>query len=114
MNRAELFELHKETCERGLELMRKKNRDYAHDESSPFTNLRGSAVVGVNPLQGVLVRCIDKFSRITTFIEKGDLLVVNESVEDSIVDIINYMVILKGMIIEDARIREFEEEEDEI
>lgn len=101
MNRKELFKLHTDTCKQAYDLMHAKNRDYAHQDGSPFHNLRACKTVGVNPLSGVLVRCVDKFSRITTFIENGKLLVSDESVDDSIVDVINYMVILRGMIIED-------------
>jgi hypothetical protein len=37
-------------------------------------------------------------SRISTFLNKGELSLANESVEDAIVDIINYSVILAGLL----------------
>ena len=40
----------------------------------------------------------DKMSRISTFLNKGELSLQNESVQDAIVDIINYSVILAGLL----------------
>jgi hypothetical protein len=36
------------------------------------------------------------------YIDRGELSVKNESVEDAIDDVINYMILLKGMLQEDA------------
>ncbi len=45
-----------------------------------------------------MLRVMDKFCRIKTFIESGTLAVKGEPVDDAILDIINYMVLLAGMI----------------
>jgi len=103
MNREELYELHRNLTGHALDLMYKKNIDYASEDDNPFGNLVGSVVVGVDPKRGVLVRCIDKFSRISSFIKNGELKVTDEGVQDSIIDVINYMVLLAGMIITEDR-----------
>jgi len=50
------------------------------------------------------VRCLDKFKRVQTFIEKGELRVPNEGVDDALQDVVNYMVLLAGMIDADRKI----------
>jgi hypothetical protein len=74
-----------------LELMKKKNNDYASG-SDPFMNFRRAEYLGV------LIRMTDKMSRISTYLNQGKLSLSNESVYDAIVDIINYSVILAGLL----------------
>ena len=45
-----------------------------------------------------MLRVVDKVSRISTFLKKGELKVSNETVEDSILDVINYMILLHGLL----------------
>lgn len=95
--RAELFAYHTEMCGDALALMHKKNTDYATTED-PLKNLRASTVIGVDPAKGILLRCLDKFARIATYVDNGKLEVTDESVFDSIRDVINYMVLLAFML----------------
>ena len=98
MTKEELFKLHEELCQEALELMKKKNNDYATGKD-PFMNFRRSEYLGFATAElGVLIRMTDKLSRISTFINSGELSLSNESVYDSIVDIINYSVLLSGLI----------------
>lgn len=97
MTSEQLFALHKVLCQNGLDTMRLKNHDYTAG-GSPFSNFRNSEILGVSGELGLLVRVIDKLMRIRTFITLGTLVVKTESVQDAIVDIINYMVLLAGMI----------------
>ena len=100
MNRKELFEHHKELCATALGIMEKKNHDYAGESGdTPFANFSRTEAMGVcSTEQGFLVRVIDKVSRLSTFVESGKLKVENESYNDAIVDIINYMVLFSGYI----------------
>lgn len=98
---AELFELHSELTTRALGLMERKNNDYRSGTGDPFKNFRGASTFDVSPVRGVLLRMQDKMCRIATFDEKGELLVKDEGVEDAIVDIINYAVLMAGLIRED-------------
>ena len=103
MTRDELLQIHKELCTRSCELMKKKSEDYATG-SDPFANFKRGEVLGFATCEeGLMLRVVDKISRISTFLKRGQLNVENESVEDSIMDIINYMVLLQGMLVDKAR-----------
>lgn len=97
----ELYELHDEICAKGKALMERKNNDYRSGTGDPFKNFRGSSTFDVSPVRGILLRMQDKMCRIATFDEKGQLLVKDEGVEDAIVDIVNYAVLMAGLIRED-------------
>ena len=106
MNRRELFELHRDLSEDALEVMKNKNEDYSSN-NDPFANFKGSQSLNIDPVKGALIRCSDKLSRISSFIDNGTLKVKDESVKDTIIDLINYSVLIYGMI------QEEEEEEEE-
>jgi hypothetical protein len=95
-NRDRLLQFHAEICGKGLELMKRKNHDYAgRSGDDPFANFRRVESMGICSTEaGFLVRFTDKISRLSTFCEAGELLVKDESVEDTLVDIINYCVLL--------------------
>jgi hypothetical protein len=80
--------------------MQAKNEDYSGATADPFANFRASTVFGIEPETGILLRTMDKLKRIQSFISKGELSVKGEPVDDAIRDVINYMVLLKGMIVE--------------
>jgi len=102
MSKDELFALHVSTSERCLEVMKKKNHDYTSG-GSVFQNFKDTAILGVHPVIGILIRSIDKFKRIQTFVNIGGLAVEGEGVMDAFDDVINYMILAKGIIIEDAK-----------
>ena len=76
--------------------MRKKNADYAGNEGrEPFANFTRVESMGIcSTEQGFLVRMTDKMSRLSSFVESGKLAVENESFEDTIIDIVNYAVLM--------------------
>jgi hypothetical protein len=100
MNRKELLEMHKETCEAARSIMEAKNADYTggNEGDDPFANFRATEMLGIPAELGVLTRCLDKFQRIKSFVKNGTLQVKSESVEDAIQDVINYMILLQGII----------------
>ena len=100
MNREELLKHHDYLCNTAKEIMKKKNHDYAgKGGETPFANFERCEAMGVcSTEQGFLVRVIDKVSRLSTFVEAGELKVDNESYEDAILDIINYMILLSGFL----------------
>lgn len=93
----ELFKLHQELCDRGLKLMMKKNADYANSHDA-LRNFRMAKLINVDDAKGILLRMQDKMARIVSFIEKGHLEVTSEGWDDSIVDLINYAVILHACL----------------
>ena len=100
MTRDELLKYHTTVCEQAKELMKKKNHDYAGEGGDqPFANFERTESMGVcSTEQGFLVRVVDKVSRLSTFASAGKLKVDNESYEDAIVDIINYMVLFSAYL----------------
>lgn len=100
MNIKQLEKLHKETSQKCLEIMLKKNSDYTGGEKSEdiFANFRTSEILGVNPVIGIMLRVMDKIQRIRSFTEDGQLKVQEESVDDACEDVVNYMILAKAML----------------
>lgn len=77
-----------------LETMKKKNADYSGSSES-MRNFRLSAEIAkVSMSQGILTRLMDKVTRIGNLLDKEDGEVKDESVFDTIQDLINYAAIL--------------------
>lgn len=100
MTRDELLQYHAEICNAAKELMSLKNKDYAGNHGlEPFANFTRVESMGIcSTEQGFMVRLTDKMSRISSFLDSGKLHVDNESFHDTIVDVINYMVLLSAYI----------------
>lgn len=111
MTRQEYTEFHKKFCEKMIEVTEAKNHDYAGAGDDPFRNFRqiGHLIgeragnsAGTGPLDivavGFLTRMSDKFSRIGSFIAKGELKVKDESVADSLHDLANYCALFAGYL----------------
>jgi hypothetical protein len=98
MTRDELFQLHQTVCGRALIILQHKSNDYA-TSTDPFANFKRGEILGFSSAEnGLMLRVVDKISRISTFLQKGELKVGNETVQDSILDVINYMILLQGML----------------
>ena len=69
-----------------------KNHDYATAEN-PYKNLEGVSRIGVEPWRGIVIRLMDKFSRVEEFCVKEELAVKQESIEDTVMDIAIYSVL---------------------
>jgi len=102
MTRSELLRFHKDITTKARSLMEKKNQDYSAADGGVFANFNACTFLGVNPCTGILLRMIDKISRLSSFIERGELK-VDEGCEDSVIDIINYSVLLLGMLEEQKK-----------
>lgn len=83
-----------------LQIIKKKNADYTHGSSDPFANFKAVAAIGIDPVEGVLTRMMDKMARISSFHKNGELQVKDESVHDTLVDLANYAALLSAMITE--------------
>ena len=83
--------------DRCVELMRNKSNDYA-EGGDAFLNFKTAAqIAGISPEQTLLTLLGMKLSRLTQLVSKGKKA-KNESVEDTLLDLINYVVLLRGMI----------------
>ena len=94
MNRQQLIDLHKEMSLQAKAILAVKNHDYAQ-ESDPFKNFRVATFLDVDPGISLLLRVMDKIARLHTFWLTGELKA--ESVDDAELDIINYMVLHRGL-----------------
>jgi hypothetical protein len=92
-NRKTFIELMTSNSEFALSLVRKKTMDYATIDD-PYRNFRMCESVGVSVEKGILVRMCDKLSRIGNLIDNGTASVKDESVEDTLIDVMNYANIL--------------------
>lgn len=101
MNRAELLAFHDEFCSKAKAIMVSKNADYAGaNGNTPFANFSRVEVLFpfIKTEHGFLTRIMDKLSRIGSFVESGTLAVKDEAVEDTLLDLANYSVLLAAYI----------------
>lgn len=104
MTHDQLIALHQKICDECLEIMKAKNKDYTAGSSDCFANFRSSDFLEIDPVVGILLRCLDKFKRILAFSKSGKLNVKSEPVDDSIRDVVNYMILIAGLIQEKHQI----------
>ena len=96
MNRTKFIEHIEEVYKRGVDLIKTKNQDYGAD-SNPFKNFEHTVIAGVSPERAIVVRMADKLSRISTCLDK-DVQVMDEKVDDTVLDLINYAAILHARL----------------
>ena len=48
--------------------------------------------------KGILVRMLDKMSRLSSFTDSGEFMVEDEKLQDTIIDMINYSILLYAYI----------------
>lgn len=96
MNRNNLYEALDSTFKECLEIAKAKNNDYAKSED-PFKNFKISETVGVPVERGIMVRMMDKVSRISNGLD-SELMVKDETINDTLNDLINYTAILKAYL----------------
>ena len=96
MHSEELFKIHEKLCKDSLELMIKKNHDYSGKSGKePFANFTRAEAMGITTTEkGILVRMLDKMSRLSSFMDSRKFKVEDEKLEDTIKDMINYSVLL--------------------
>jgi hypothetical protein len=96
MDQSKFMEMYGKFATKMHSIVRCKSQDYS-TESDPFKNFRLAPMVGVTPERGVLVRMMDKISRISVLLEK-EASVVDESIVDTLLDLGNYSLILACML----------------
>ena len=106
-----LFAFHNYLCGTALELMEQKNADYTNSaediEPNCFANFTRCEDMGVcTTEQGFLVRMTDKLSRLSTFVTSGELKVKDESVKDTVLDLINYSVLFLAYLQQEGKYKD--------
>lgn len=75
------------------DLHRRKNAGYAGLSSDPWANFREATAFGISAYMGVLVRLSDKYQRYTNLNTNPALDMVQESINDTLIDIASYALI---------------------
>lgn len=94
MTNEQFIENIKASYAQGVAIIEKKNADYA-TVADPFKNFRSAEIAGVDVERAIIVRVLDKLSRVSNCLDK-DPVVVEETVADTLLDAINYLAILKA------------------
>jgi hypothetical protein len=101
MNTQEFLSFLKEKTEKMYNTAVAKNSDYSGSHADPFGNIDMVEKMGItSPEIGLLTRMTDKLSRVSTLIKRGVETnnVKDESIEDTLVDLANYSLILAARI----------------
>jgi len=96
MNVSELLQHAADMTGKAQAIMARKNHDYAGASGdTPFRNFTRVEDLGIcNTETGILVRMTDKMSRLCTYVEERKFLVGDETFDDTLLDLINYCIIL--------------------
>lgn len=99
MTGEELIATHREIIEAMHTTCKNKNADYAGQGGAQdaFANLRMVETLSKGQLtteQGMFTRMTDKLSRLSSFLSTGNLKVKSESIEDTLLDLANYCILL--------------------
>ena len=91
---------HRNCCEKLMDITTRKNADYTGDSSSPFANFQAVANINICSVEtGFIVRMTDKLMRISALSGGGKVAKVSdESIEDTLLDLANYSILLAGYI----------------
>lgn len=90
---ADLQAFHVGVCIQARDLMRRKNTDYTGHRSL-YENFELCERMNItDTVTGILTRMSDKFSRLVT-LTRHDAACKDESIEDTVVDLINYAIIV--------------------
>jgi len=97
MNREDFIQQLEQNAEDDIDIVRKKNQDYAGD-TSPFKNFELAEYLGVcSTEEAMLVRMCDKVQRVVNVLG-GDNAVEDETTVDTLSDLRNYANILQVYI----------------
>lgn len=87
-------DVHKEL----LEIFERKNAAYNGDSEDQFGNFKNVGNwFGIDPIQGIFVRISDKISRMQNIV-KNPTLSGDESLQDTMMDLANYLIIAIAMM----------------
>lgn len=99
MTHEEYLQYHKNMCDKMQSITKSKNHDYAGFCNDAFANFKLVELCGIASVeQGFLTRISDKLSRINSFIKQSVLNVKDESIEDTLLDLANYAILMAGYI----------------
>lgn len=92
----ELMELFDTFTKSNKDILNKKGNDYSGNIDR-LRNFKASDIVKVKPESGILVRILDKITRLSELLEHSSM-VKSESIEDTISDMSNYVFLLYAIV----------------
>lgn len=93
-SKKDILEKHELICEEARKEMKSKNEDYSHGEDG-LKNFKSYNRLGIcSTEEGILSRMTDKMVRLIHIAQKGERSVEEETVNDTIRDLINYAILL--------------------
>lgn len=96
MNRDSLIEMHAETCLFARQLLARKNQAYGGVDIFGNLNFIETLFPGMTCEQGILLRMGDKLARLSNILSSTADETPDETVLDSLLDLINYCVLLRA------------------
>ena len=78
-----------------------KGNDYAGDDT--LANFKEANDVGLSTPMSIYVRLSDKYLRLKRFMKTGNFAVEDEKVEDTLLDLANYAVLMALAVQEDTK-----------
>jgi hypothetical protein len=110
MTKQEYMIFFEEQTKKMLAITKAKNADYTGSGDNPFANFTRVEGLGIcTTEQGFLTRMFDKFSRVISFVQKGVLQVKDESVEDTLLDLSIYSLLMLGYIVSKKQAMQLEQ-----
>lgn len=99
MKHEQFLEYHKEVLEKLASIVKAKNHDYSGGLDDAFSNFKSVEQLDVcSAEQGFLTRMMDKYQRVNNFVKSGVTLVEDEKIEDTLLDLANYSILMAGYI----------------
>jgi hypothetical protein len=99
MNIQEYLELKQKLFKKSDEISILKSKSYSNIADDPFKNVKMSSLIHVKPAKGILIRLLDKISRIDTYVDGNGIDLKDEKFEDCIIDAINYLTMIYAIVI---------------
>lgn len=94
MNSEDFLESVSSTFNYAYRTLECKSQDYSGSKD-PFKNFRLCEAAGIVSVEeGILVRMFDKMGRVSNLVKQTQTPRVDESIEDTLMDLINYAAIL--------------------
>lgn len=99
MDRSGYLDFHENFCNEMRSITIKKNQDYTGNTTDPFANFKIVEHIGITSTEiGFLTRMSDKLARISSIVQTGQVVVLDESVQDTLLDLANYAALFAGYL----------------
>lgn len=91
----------KELFDGVIKTLSAKGKDYATN-NDPFKNMRMSdQILGISIEQSIMARMLEKLTRVSNLMQKESSSVTNESISDTVEDLIGYAALLHTKLVYD-------------